>query len=40
MSNHSSTPMNEREAHRARYEALRAEGQGASAQALPPLTAR
>jgi len=32
--------MNEREAHRARYEALRAEGQGASAQALPPLTAR
>src|SRR5260370_16884537 len=40
MSNHSSTPMNEREAHRARYEALRAEGQDASAQALPPLTAR
>jgi urea carboxylase-associated protein 2 len=34
------TPMAEREAHRARYEALRAEGQGAAAQALPPLTER
>jgi urea carboxylase-associated protein 2 len=32
--------MAEREAHRARYEALRAEGQGASAQALPSLTSR
>lgn len=40
MSTHSNTPMAEREAHRARYEALRAEGQGASTQALPPLTAR
>jgi urea carboxylase-associated protein 2 len=32
--------MDEREAHRARYEALRAEGQGAAAHALPPLTGR
>jgi urea carboxylase-associated protein 2 len=40
MTIHSNTPMAEREAHRARYEALRAEGQGASAQALPSLTAR
>jgi urea carboxylase-associated protein 2 len=34
------TKIAEREAHRARYEALRAEGQGAAAQALPPLTDR
>ena len=30
----------ERNAHRARYEQLRADGQGASKQALPPATAR
>jgi hypothetical protein len=34
------TPSAERQAHRARYEALRIEGQGATARALPPLTDR
>jgi urea carboxylase-associated protein 2 len=34
------TPMAERQAHRARYEALRTAGQGATARALPPLTER
>jgi urea carboxylase-associated protein 2 len=38
MNIHPTPPMAEREAHRARYEALRTEGQGTAAQALPPLT--
>src|SRR5258706_4139388 len=40
MNTHPTPPISERETHRARYEALRAEGQGAAAQALPPLTER
>jgi len=40
MNMNSSTSTAERDAHRARYEALRAEGQGATAQALPTLTDR
>jgi urea carboxylase-associated protein 2 len=40
MSIEPTSPAAERQAHRARYEALRAAGQGESARALPPLTER
>ncbi|MDB5871556.1 MAG: hypothetical protein JWQ07_998 [Ramlibacter sp.] len=40
MTTHLETPEQERQRHRARYEALRAQGQGTSVSSLPQLTAR